>query len=106
MKIALLSQSNVSDKTQTIRVEEIEQTSPDIYVEMTQCINSIDQQGNISNLLNKYKKDNSDNTNSEEYKRVSEEEMRFKKITKNDPESKAIGGKKRKRRKTKTHRAR
>jgi hypothetical protein len=79
----------------------------------TLCIDSIDQQGNITNLLNKYKKDNSDNTNSEEYKRVLEEEMRFKKITKNDPASKAkrkttkaIGGKKRKRRKTKTRRAR
>ncbi len=36
MKIALLSQSNVDEKTQTIRVEEIEQNSPDIYVEMTQ----------------------------------------------------------------------
>jgi hypothetical protein len=79
----------------------------------TLCISSIDQQGNITNLLNKYKKDNSDNTNSEEYKLVLKEEARFEKITKNDPESrskrkttKAIGGKKRKRRKTKTRRAR
>jgi len=63
--------------------------------------------------LNKYKKDNSDNTNSEEYKLVLKEEARFEKITKNDPESrskrkttKAVGGKKRKRRKTKTRRAR
>lgn len=81
----------------------------------TLCVNSIDEQGIIANLLNLYKKDKINNKDSEEYKLVLEEEKRFEKMTKHDPESKtkrstvkSMGGKKRKtnRKKRKTRRAR